>query len=89
LYLGKFVGCRSDPWKCGEFLTIIPQKYGPIYAGAKLLETLISGTTYIKQDHSYITTLNRAALLYRKATSTGTFCVNCNAEDNDERNVII
>jgi len=37
LYLGKCVGCRSDPWKCGEFLTIVPQKFGPTYAGAKIL----------------------------------------------------
>ena len=91
MYLGKFVGCRSDPWKHGEFLTIIPQTFGPTYAGAKILQTPIAGTIYIIQDHSCITTLNRAALLYRKTTSTGTFCDNCSAEDNDKKkkNVII
>jgi hypothetical protein len=82
------VGCRSDPWKCGEFLTNVSQKFGPTYAGTEILETPIAGNTYIMQDHSYITTLNRAALLYRKATSTGTFCDKCSAEDNDKRNVI-
>jgi len=58
-------------------------------AGTDILETPIKSTTYITQDHSCITTLNREALLYRKITSTGTFCDNCSAEDNDKRNVII
>jgi hypothetical protein len=87
-YFGKFVGCRPDPWKCGKFLTIVPQKFGPTYAGTEILETLTAGTTYLMHNHSFITTLNIASVLYKQATSTGTFCDNCSAEDNDKSNVI-
>jgi len=31
--VGKFVFLSCDPWKCGEFLLTVPEKFGPMCEG--------------------------------------------------------